>query len=674
MPSKTSWFNKELLIQSFRNVGWIGIIYAVGLFFAAPLQVLMDWGNKQRHYQYFYNDYNHNVFSFMFEIQFILMIAVPIMLAIFLFRYLQTKTASDFMHSLPIKRTTLFSQYVGLGIFYLVIPVLLNAVVLIILNRSLDLDGYFTLPQVFSWAGITIIFVLLIFMAGVFVGTMTGLSAVQGVLTLVLLLFPTGILGLIAVNLDLFLFGFLPNYYLEFDLIKLSPITNAADFSTLNGGISPLEMVVYLIFILIFYALGMWIYKRRHLESVSQAIVFTHLRPVFKYGVTFCSMLIGGYYFGDTQNSMSWAIFGYVAGSLIGYFIAEMVLQKTWRVFTHIKGYFIYAAAMFLIGLLIHFDVTGYQQRVPELSQIERVYFANNSFDYIKKNDNIADRINYPYDKHKPYFYAPKNIENIQNLHRLIIKNRISLAHLNGGHLESVFIAYELKNGKKIVREYLVPDSGEYRADLNKIYTSKEFKEAEFEVLHLTAKDIVQIRVRPNIPTNKSAVIADPAVIAEALTALKNDIMDDKTYNPQDYESDSTISILLDSDANNNQIEMRFDPSYQQFETVLKKQDMLENAMVTADDISFAVVIKREDLVEKDVYAKGIPIQTILGNKKAIKVTSKEQIQHLWDTSAENQDPSNDYLVGFQFHFKNGQFEDVRSVSKDNIPQSILQQ
>lgn len=572
MPSKTSWIKKQMLIQSFRNVGWIGIIYVLGLFFAVPLQVIMDWANRERHNLYTYNHYNHSVFSIMFEIQLVMMVAIPILLAIFLFRYLQTKSASDFMHSLPIKRTTLFSQYIGIGVLYLVVPVLINAVVLIILNQSLNLSAIYTIPEVFSWAGLTIVFLLLMFLAGVFVGTLTGVSAVQGVLTLILLFFPAGIMWLILLNLDLFLFGFLSNYYFEFNLAHLSPITNAAVNATLKGGITFTEIIVYLAFIILFYGLGMWLYKKRHLEAVSQAIVFRQLRPVFKYGVTFCMMLIGGYYFGDTQNSMAWAVFGYVAGSIVGYFIAEMVLQKTWRVFTRrIKGYFFYAAAMVILGLLIHFDVTGYQQRVPELSQIERVYFSNNSFGYLndinKGNDpNVV--IGYPVDKYKSYFYKPKNIKTIENLHKQIIKNKNTLQHLNSGYFQSIFIAYELKNGKKVVREYLVPDKEPYKTDLNKIYNTKEFKEAEFEVLHVNANQVTQIRVSAYDPSEKSAVIADPETIEKALSALKQDIMDDKTYNPNVNESDSSIEIFLDSNRN-DRIFMQFDQSYTQFKTVL---------------------------------------------------------------------------------------------------------
>ena len=86
---------------------------------------------------------------------------------------------------------------------------------------------------------------------------------------------------------------------------------------------------------IILYGVSLYLYKKRKTESASEAIAFSKLRTIFKYGVTFCTMLFGGVYFSAVQsNSFIWMIFGYIIGAIIGYYIAEMVLQKTWRVFT----------------------------------------------------------------------------------------------------------------------------------------------------------------------------------------------------------------------------------------------------------------------------------------------------------------------------------------------------
>ena len=54
---------------------------------------------------------------------------------------------------------------------------------------------------------------------------MTGISAVQGVLTYIFLLFPAGITFLLLMNLNELLFGFPGRYYLNSNIEKLSPLT-----------------------------------------------------------------------------------------------------------------------------------------------------------------------------------------------------------------------------------------------------------------------------------------------------------------------------------------------------------------------------------------------------------------------------------------------------------------
>ena len=93
------------------------------------------------------------------------------------------------------------------------------------MHAALDLSSYFQLKNIFAWAGTTIIINLLLFMAGVFVAMITGISVVQGVLTYIFLLFPVGMFLLLFLNLNQLLFGFPGDYYLNRNLEELSPLT-----------------------------------------------------------------------------------------------------------------------------------------------------------------------------------------------------------------------------------------------------------------------------------------------------------------------------------------------------------------------------------------------------------------------------------------------------------------
>lgn len=257
MPLKMSLFNKEILLQILRSVGWVSIVYFIGLLFALPIRMMMTYSKDE-----FVKAPLDSLFQSDFVIQIVLLIIIPVLLAVFLFRFLHVKQSVDLMHSLPIRREMLFYHYVITGVGLLVIPVLLIAILVMITHASLDLDLYFGMRDVLYWVGVTILLNLVLFSAGVFVAMMTGISAVQGVLTYIFLLFPMGITLLIFFNLRIFLYGFPGDYYLNKDFEKMSPITYAA---VLDG--RPLQWgygLFYAVLVIILFVLALFFYKKEN--------------------------------------------------------------------------------------------------------------------------------------------------------------------------------------------------------------------------------------------------------------------------------------------------------------------------------------------------------------------------------------------------------------------------
>jgi ABC-2 type transport system permease protein len=187
MPSKTSWINKELITQSIRSVGWLGIVYFIGLLFAIPIDILGKLTNPNIIY---YNNLYENLFKIQYPIQMGLLFFIPVLLAVFLFRYLHVKQSADFIHSLPIKRNQIFQHTLLTGLGILLIPILLNTLFLLVLYWITELNLYIDAADIFVWSGITMLMAILFFLTGTFIAMITGLSAVQGVLTYIFLLLP----------------------------------------------------------------------------------------------------------------------------------------------------------------------------------------------------------------------------------------------------------------------------------------------------------------------------------------------------------------------------------------------------------------------------------------------------------------------------------------------------
>ncbi|MBT2728027.1 hypothetical protein J7E63_13875 [Bacillus sp. ISL-75] len=107
------------------------------------------------------------------------MIIIPILLAVFIFRFLQVKQSADLIHSLPLKREKIFHHYAITGIVFLIVPVVIISILLLVIHATLDLNVIFGANDVFYWAGITILVNLLLYTVGIFIAMMTGISAVQ---------------------------------------------------------------------------------------------------------------------------------------------------------------------------------------------------------------------------------------------------------------------------------------------------------------------------------------------------------------------------------------------------------------------------------------------------------------------------------------------------------------
>ncbi len=603
MQSKMSLFNKEMVLQVGRNVGWISVIYFLALFFAIPLRIMMLYSGEN------YRDFMpvERLFDFNFAIQFIMFITVPVVMAIFLYRFLHVKQAADLIHSLPLKREQIFHFYTMTGFVFLIIPVILIGLTTAIIHSVYDLNLYFELQDIFRWTGIVVIFNAVFYLSGVFVAMVTGISVVQGVLTYIMLLFPAGFTLLIIYNLGLMLYGFPSDYYQIRNIEYLSPISH---LTILEGqSISVKAVLLYSVFVLVSYVLSLFIYKKRKIEAASEAIAFNSLKVVFKYGVAFCMMLLGGMYFDAMQNKFGWLIFGYTAGGIIGYFAAEMVLQKSWRVFGKLKGLGYFAIAMAVLVLITQ-AFAPYEKMVPALDEIRSVTYANHI--YMDPDDRLA---------RKP-LYEQENIEAVRKFHESIINSE----KMNEQGMESQEFAlfiYELKNGDKLVRQYTI-DRFDYEPQMREIFESLEYKHAHQPIFKMNTDEITSIRINKHI-TDSPLTITDEEKINQAIAILKKEI-EQEPFSIDYYSKGNTSSIEIMSGINDyDHIELK--RSYKSFLGWLEENDRLKEAIVTPDDIDYIVVTN--DSIEQEQF-KEYPeeeiINRIMNDKQALKLSEHDQV------------------------------------------------
>jgi len=612
MKSKTSVIDQGILRNDFKSLGWIGAGYLLGMLLSLPLKILMLHSKVEHAHTIQNPDTYLRLFQFDSPLQIMLLILVPVLAGLWLFRYLQTNHAADMVHALPVKRVTLYNTHILAGFIFLGIPLVITALISWALIGGLGISNVSGL-DICYWLSISLLINLLFFMTSVATGMFTGLSTVQGVLSYILLLLPFGLLSLLLFNMKMYVYGFPYDYY-GYGIEFFSPLLRMTN----SFGRYPMqakEIIIYLLISIAFYLAGRYLYQRRHLETAGSAITFNILRPIFKYGVTFCFMLLLGSYFNNMQNTMAWTYFGYFLGSLLAYFLVEILLTKSLRVFRFnvIKGWCIYALIVIGIIGVMNFDCAGYEKRLPELSEIESVYMDNyfsalNNKDHprlVREQDSDME-YGSPLARPLPVYTKSDDIKKIYALHQKIIANRgieknLPYSQIIRTERSNISLAYTLKDGSHIYRQYNI-NTPKYTDQLKPIYETREYKDLHYPILRIDPAKIKMLEIDAS-DVNKSVRIIDPKFIEGAIAALQADVIA-QTYEEMTREMPAWADITINLDNNENRqkninfrnksIHLSWEKSYINFEQWLKDNHEYHNArIIPGEDIAYAVVARK---------------------------------------------------------------------------------
>ena len=636
MKSKTSLINRGILLNDFKRFTWIGAGYLLMLLLSIPLKVFMLYSRDENVIINNAPAYLH-IFQFNTNaalLQVMSIIIVPILTGLLLFRYLQDSQAADMLHSLPVRRETLYNTNVLAGAIFLFVPLILTALVTwaLVAGLGIDVKG----ADILTWLAISLLFNLLFFICSVAVGMVTGMSTVQGALSFILLLLPSGLSMLVLYNLGKYVYGFPYDYYFD-RITNLSPLIRLTEIS--GQPLRPVEIAVYLASAAALYLLGRYLYRKRRLETAGNAITFDILQPVFKYGATFCFMLLIGSYFYSDQGSMGWTYFGYFIGSILAYFLAEILLNKSLQVFQlrQFKGYTVYCLVMLALFGMLQFDFAGYEKSLPALDEVKRVYL-DHSFYALKEKDNnmhtvnVQDGVEYTYQPLVQAIYTEeKSIAGIHSLHQQIIANRLDnketfFANRFNNNSQQICLSYELKNGSHIYRQYTI-DAPKYAAYLKPVYELPEYKKLHNEILRINNADANMLEINVNY-INKNLRIIEPELIAQALSALESDI-NEETYEEMTKINQGPPWAQINVTLNNHRIiNLSWKKSYDNFEQWLKEVGKYNQARLLPEDINFALVDKITDQNRKSIVrTKAQDILELKEKPGILQISEPEELE-----------------------------------------------
>ena len=195
---------------------------------------------------------------------------------------------------------------------------------------------------------------------------------------------------------------------------------------------------------LILSVCALLIYRRREMERAGDVVAVPVLKPIFKYCMTFgCALVLAlspAYIGSGTLNAsgMTAALAELallLAGAFVGYFAAEMMMQKTLRVFRGPwRGLIVSGVIIIAFTMAAELDLTGYERRTPDPGEVKWVHVSNYG------------------DEGK--LSAPENIAAFIDFHREIIANK-PVNEAADAHNGLIF-EYRLKNGKIMTRAYSI--------------------------------------------------------------------------------------------------------------------------------------------------------------------------------------------------------------------------
>lgn len=635
MPSKISLPSLELLKLMGRSSGWVSILYFLGLLFSIPFEIWMIDSNERFMYQ------PENVFQYNYDIQLVFLIAVPVLLPLFLFHFMQSKQSSDLIHSLPVKREKIFHQYTISGWVMLNIPVVIIAAIVFLQWSMMDLSVAFSVNKIFIWLGVTVLFNTILYMCTIFIGMITGISIVQGILTYIFLFLPVGLFILVTYNLKYFLYGFPDSYLLGKKIEYLSPLTM---LDGMQNSINLPVLLIYGVISVVLYFISKILYAKRKTESVSQAMIFPVLKPVLKFGMTLCCALLAAGYFGEYSNqSEVWLFFGYFFGSFVGYAFAEMLLQKTWRVFQNLKGYLYYGGVLLVVIGFLQLDVTNYEEKVPAIDEIKSVHLSNSPYLYLQPEEFSGI--------YKPFYLSEKrNIQLVHDLHEKIVSNK-KMEDVQSPTSDTAFFVYELKNGKKLVREYII-NKEDYTDYYSSIHESVEFKEVTNRIFSLSLEDINMITIEPMGWKSTRAVISNEDDMEEFISILKEEILA-STYEEKNVQSafKSNISFSLNNKEYGGYADLTTLPSYKKLIRWIEEKELTEKAFLTEEDIEYLIVVKKEDIeINRDGYEHLDIFNRMKADKNALTIKNKDQVRDAMAMTKDAYLPESNstYLVAYK--------------------------
>ncbi len=493
MKSKTSYFNGTLFLGVFKRFWPIFAGYFLILAAALPMALAnnLAWLS--------YNPSGGNLVLAAAEQVLntgylggaIISFVFALLIAMAAFSYLYNARSVSMMCSLPIKREGVFLSVftAGLtGMFFV------NLLVFFISLGVEAIYGAVGFSYLLQWLLMTCLSNVFFFGFAAVCASFTGHILVLPAIYVVLNFTAVVVEAIVTSLMESFIYGATSSGGIENSRF-LSPIlemtlgwrTSSVTQKLSDGTFIVTDYVysgwpmlfAYAVVGILFSIAAMLLLRRRPMETAGDVVAVRPLKPVFKYCLSLgCALVLGiilfswvsisGYWGTPLTQIISLIIF-MLLGGFIGYFAAEMLMQKTLRVFSGQNWLRFGLVSLVIIALMLcgEYDVFGFEKRLPEADKVESITITSGGENAILSQ--------------------PENIQAAIDLHREIIEgkkeNEALLSKSDYQDRYGVSIYYFMEDESMLLRRYDIQYvEGGIIDSLNEIMNLKEAVDARKEV------------------------------------------------------------------------------------------------------------------------------------------------------------------------------------------------
>ena len=458
--------------------------------------------------------------------------------AMAVFGFMYSPRSAGAMACLPVRREGVFVSCALAGLLPLLLGHVLTAAVCCLTAASRGIE---CLGALWLWCAAVSMETLFFFGFAAFCAQLTGaaviLPAVYAVLNLTAFVVETIVRDIVST----FVYGMIsagscvltflsPPVYLVGVVGSVYEYSDDMAYQTGASLRGTDALALYALAGLALLLIALALYRRRRMESAGDVVAVRVLRPVFKYCMTFgCAIVLGELSYGifvgggqrtETANLAVMLAF-LLVGAFIGYFGAQMLLKKSFRVFR--SGFAGFGISCLVLAALMIASGTGffgYEKRLPAADRIKSVeLLAGGERIQLCEAENIASVL----ELHGDIVESKNYNSRFTNINYLSSDDAVTQ--------ESVWLIYMLEDGSLLERSYTLG------------YESLNPGASQLPQLQelFNCSEAIAYRKQTNIPVNAQTVFS-----AGISVTVPADLADEYAPDDESWADDESAYLTWD--------------------------------------------------------------------------------------------------------------------------------